>query len=87
MKREIETIRPEEIEKRSFELIEAELKTTPAEELKPIIKRVIHTSADFDYEDNLRFSEDVVKIAEKAIRNGACIVTDTNMAKAGINIE
>lgn len=85
MKREIETIRPEEIEKRSFELIEAELKTSPAEELKPIIKRVIHTSADFDYEDNLCFSEDVVKIAEKAIRNGACIVTDTNMAKAGIN--
>lgn len=85
MKREIETIRPEEIEKRSFELIEAELRTTPAEELKPIIKRVIHTSADFDYEDNLCFSEDVVRIAEKAIRNGACIVTDTNMAKAGIN--
>lgn len=85
MKRQIETIRPEEIEKRSFELIEAEMKTSPAEELKPIIKRVIHTSADFDYEDNLCFSEDVVKIAEKAIRNGACIVTDTNMAKAGIN--
>lgn len=85
MKRLIETLRPEEIEKRSFELIEAELKTSPPEELKPIIKRVIHTSADFDYEDNLCFSEDVVKIAEKAIRNGACIVTDTNMAKAGIN--
>ncbi|QHQ61262.1 precorrin-8X methylmutase [Anaerocolumna sedimenticola] len=76
---------PEEIEKRSFELIEAELKTQPDEELKPIIKRVIHTTADFDYAENLCFSDEVVKKALEAIKNGADIVTDTNMAKAGIN--
>lgn len=81
----IEIIKPEEIEKRSFELIEAELKTEPDPELKPIIKRVIHTTADFEYEKSLCFSKDAVKIATAAIKSGAGIVTDTNMAKAGIN--
>lgn len=52
---------------------------------EPIVKRCIHTSADFDYAKNLCFSEDVVEKALDAIRNGACIVTDTQMAKAGIN--
>ena len=51
----------------------------------PIIKRCIHTSADFDYAKNLCFSEDVVEKALKALKNGACIVTDTQMAKSGIN--
>ncbi len=85
MKLQADTLSPEEIEKRSFELIEAELKTKPDEELKPIIKRVIHTTADFDYAENLCFSDEVVKKALEAIKNGADIVTDTNMAKAGIN--
>ena len=50
-----------------------------------IVKRCIHTSADFDYADNLCFSSQAVEKAIEAIKNGACIVTDTQMAKAGIN--
>lgn len=77
---------PSDIEKRSFEIIESELgnKKIP-EEIKPIVMRVIHTSADFDYYDNLCFSENAVEIALKAIKNAAVFVTDTNMAKSGIN--
>ncbi|SES63787.1 precorrin-8X methylmutase [[Clostridium] polysaccharolyticum] len=82
----LEQVAPKEIEKRSFEIITEELKgrTFPADQ-DSIIKRAIHTSADFDYADNLCFSENAVAIAKEAILNGACIVTDTQMAKAGIN--
>lgn len=83
---ELEHVLPSEIEKRSFEIITEELdgRTFPEyEEL--VVKRVIHTSADFDYADNLRFSEGVVQKAIAAILDGACIVTDTQMAKSGIN--
>ncbi len=80
-----DTLPPEEIEKRSFELIETELKKELDPEQKPIIKRVIHTTADFDYADNLCFSDGAVKKALEALKNGADIVTDTNMGKAGIN--
>lgn len=82
----LEQVLPREIEKRSFEIITEELngRSFPAEQ-ESIIKRVIHTSADFDYADNLCFSENAVKLAKEAIQNGACIVTDTQMAKAGIN--
>lgn len=82
----LEKVLPREIEKRSFEIITEELqgRTFPPEQ-EAIIKRAIHTSADFDYADNLCFSEDAVKLAHEAIQNGACIVTDTQMAKAGIN--
>ena len=86
MKVELENVKPMEIEKRSFEIITEELGDTPlipGTEL--IVKRCIHTSADFDYADNLCFSPDVVERAMKAIKEGACIVTDTQMAKAGIN--
>lgn len=86
MKIELQKVLPADIEKRSFEIITEELgdRKIP-EDLAPIVKRVIHTSADFDYYDNMKFSEGVViKIAE-AIRRGACIVTDTQMAKSGIN--
>ena len=82
---ELERVLPMEIEKRSFEIIESELPHPIDPKLAPIIKRVIHTSADFDYADNLCFSEGVVEKAHEAIKNGACIVTDTQMAKAGIN--
>ena len=82
---ELERVLPMEIEKRSFEIIESELPHPIDPALAPIIKRVIHTSADFDYADTLCFSEDVVAKAHEAIKNGACIVTDTQMAKAGIN--
>lgn len=86
MKIELEQVVPKEIEARSFELITQELGDFP---LKPgteaIVKRCIHTSADFDYAKNLCFSEDAVKLAQEAIKSGASIVTDTQMAKAGIN--
>ena len=86
MKVELENVKPKEIETRSFEIITQELgdkKLIPGTEL--IVKRCIHTSADFDYADNLCFSEGAVEKAIEAIKNGACIVTDTQMAKAGIN--
>jgi len=77
---------PAEIEKRSFEIITQELGDTELDPLQaPIIKRVIHTTADFDYVENLCFSHDAVSRFQQAILNGACIVTDTQMAKAGIN--
>lgn len=81
----LEKVLPAEIEARSFEIISSELKKELPEELAPIIKRVIHTTADFDYAENLMFSENVVCLAREAIKNGASIVTDTNMAKSGIN--
>ncbi|MCI6731125.1 MAG: precorrin-8X methylmutase [Lachnospiraceae bacterium] len=85
MKVQLENVLPADIEKRSFEIIGEELgrELDPDQEL--IIKRCIHTSADFDYADNLKFSENAVQKAMEAIKKGAVIVTDTNMAKAGIN--
>lgn len=84
----IEYVLPEEIEKRSFEIISEELLQRgielPAEE-EMIIKRVIHTSADFDYAKTLCFSKGAVTRLKELIRSGADIVTDTNMALAGIN--
>lgn len=86
--RKIESLLPGEIEKRSFEIITEELLKRGihiAGEEAPIVKRVIHTSADFEYTKTLCFSKDAVKILKGLIRNGADIVTDTNMALAGIN--
>jgi precorrin-8X/cobalt-precorrin-8 methylmutase len=86
MKIELENVKPRDIESRSFAIITQELgdkKLLPGTEL--IVKRCIHTSADFDYADNLAFSEGVVEKAMAAIKGGACIVTDTQMAKSGIN--
>ena len=87
MKIELEAVLPEQIEERSFAIIERELpKDREIDALqKPVIKRVIHTTADFDYLDNLKFSAGAVEKAVEALRNGACIVTDTNMAKAGVH--
>ena len=85
---EIEIVKPEDIEKKSFELIEKELASmniSLPEQNAPVIKRVIHTTADFDFASTLRFSPDAVKIARRLIKNGADIITDTNMAKAGIS--
>ena len=86
MKIELENVKPREIETRSFEIITQELgdRKLP-EDQELIIKRCIHTSADFDYADNLCFSENAVEKAMDAIKGGACIVTDTQMAKSGIN--
>lgn len=85
---EIEFVLPSEIEKRSFQIIEQELKDKniilpKSQEL--VIKRAIHTTADFEYVDTLVFSENAVDKAKELIRQGADIVTDTNMALAGIN--
>lgn len=86
MKIELEKVLPAEIEKRSFEIITEELQGRAfLEDQELIIKRVIHTTADFEYADNLKFSEGAVSKAIEAIKSGACIVTDTQMAKAGIN--
>lgn len=82
----IENVAPMDIEKESFATITRELgDKVLAPEQAPIIKRVIHTTADFDYADNLYFSEDAVEKAKAAILGGAHIVTDTQMAYSGIN--
>ena len=88
MKIELENVKPRDIERRSFEIITEELgeknaQLIPGTEL--IVKRCIHTSADFDYADNLCFSEDVVNKALEALKAGESIVTDTRMAWSGIN--
>jgi precorrin-8X/cobalt-precorrin-8 methylmutase len=83
----LENIAPQDIEGRSFAIIEAELEHSPDPELAPIIKRVIHATADFSYADTLCFSDNVKEIALNALRAGAHIITDTNMAKAGVNQE
>lgn len=84
----IEFVLPEEIEKRSFAIISEELQqrniVLPKEE-EMVTKRVIHTSADFEYADTLMYSENAVTIAKELLRQGADIVTDTNMTLAGIN--
>lgn len=86
MRKEIEVMLPEEIEKRSFEMITSELGDRKLQEPEAsIIKRVIHTSADFEYVDALSITEHAIEKAREAIKEGAWIVTDTNMAKAGIN--
>jgi len=83
---ELEYVLPKDIEHRSFEIIEAELggRKLP-DDIKPIVMRAIHTTADFDYYDNMYFSVGAVEKALAAIAEGAVFITDTNMAKAGIN--
>ena len=84
----IEHVLPEDIEHRSFEIISEELQNrgiTLPSETEMVTKRVIHTSADFDYAQTMTYSPNAVAIAKELIQNGADIVTDTNMALAGIN--
>lgn len=85
MRIELENVLPGDIEKKSFEIIESELPHPIDEKLAPIIKRVVHTTADFDYVDSLYFSDNILEVAFEALKNGATIVTDTNMGKSGIN--
>lgn len=80
--------KPEEIEEKSFEIIDYELRQRgivlpKAQDM--VTRRVIHTTADFDYADTLVYSTDAVETAKNLILQGADIVTDTNMALAGIN--
>ena len=76
---------PEEIERASMAIIGREMGdwAGPAENL-PILKRVIHTTADFDFVRNLRFSPNAVWLGREALRRGITVVTDTAMAAAGI---
>lgn len=84
----IEYCRPQDIEKRSFEIIDGELSrrgiVIPEKE-RPVTMRVIHTTADFSYTETLKYSEGAVDRALSLLRSGCDIVTDTNMAKAGIS--
>ena len=87
-RREIERFKPEEIEKRSFAIISEELDHMGIilqKEQEMVTKRVIHTSADFEYAHTLCYSEHAVEIAKQLLREGADIVTDTNMAWSGVN--
>ena len=83
---ELQRVAPADIEARSMEIIGQELgdRVFPADQL-PVIKRAIHTSADFDYADNLVFSSDAVAAGIAAIKGGCTIVTDTQMAFSGVN--
>ena len=84
----IEHVLPADIERRSFEIISEELKERAIvlpKDQEMVTKRAIHTSADFDYAKTMMYSENAVEIAKELIRNGADIVTDTNMGKSGIN--
>ncbi len=86
MKVQLQKVLPAEIERRSFEIIGEELGNICLDSVnEPVIKRVIHTTADFDYARTLCFSEKAVEKGIAAIKAGACIVTDTQMARSGIN--
>lgn len=76
---------PAEIERRSFEIIGEKLGGAVDAQNINIIKRVIHTTADFDYAQNLVFSPDALRAAKDALTAGARLVTDTRMAEAGVN--
>jgi precorrin-8X/cobalt-precorrin-8 methylmutase len=78
-------MKPEEIEKLSFQIIEQEIGTrNVADDHWPIIRRMIHTSADFEYKEMVRIHPCAVKTGMEAIRSGKKIITDTNMARVGI---
>ena len=78
-------MKPQQIETLSFKIIEDEAKNHGFDTLHwPVVRRMIHTSADFDYIESIRFSEKAVENGIKAIQNGCKIFTDTNMARVGI---
>lgn len=83
---ELKEVLPMDIENCSMKIIGEELGEVHLDhEKESIVKRVIHTSADFDYARNLRFSEGVVEKALTILKQGVTIVTDTKMACVGIN--
>lgn len=78
-------MRPEEIETESFRIIEEEARDHPWSETEwPVVRRVIHASADFEYVRSMLFSPGAVARGVAAIRGGRGMVTDTTMALAGI---
>jgi precorrin-8X/cobalt-precorrin-8 methylmutase len=79
-------LRPEEIEAESFRIIDTEVGVHPWSPAEwPVVRRAIHTSADFDYACSMVFSTGAVAKGIDALRRGRGIVTDTNMALAGIS--
>lgn len=88
MDAEFLTVSPSEIEAESFRIITEILNENNIylpDDIAPVVKRVIHTTADFSFADTLYFSKDVINIARELIFSSATIVTDTNMTLAGIN--
>ncbi|MCX4328101.1 MAG: precorrin-8X methylmutase [Lachnospiraceae bacterium] len=88
MKIQLENVTPAGIENRSMEIISQELRSRGIildQKKAPVIKRAIHASADFDYAENLYFSDNVIPHTLNLLRNGTSIVTDTKMALSGIN--
>src|SRR6185369_12791255 len=79
-------MKPEEIEEESFRIIDAEAGDHgwPGSEW-PVVRRAIHTSADFEYAQSMVFSDIAVAKAVSALRSGVGIVTDTNMALSGLS--
>ena len=78
-------MKPMEIEEKSMAIIESELRVALAEDIKPIVKRVIHATADFSFAESMRFTPGVVSLMRDMLKSGATIVTDTNMALSGIS--
>ena len=78
-------MKPDEIERRSMAIIESELTVALDDEIRPIVLRVIHATADFSFAGSLRFSPGVVGLMRKMLCRGASVITDTRMALAGIN--
>jgi len=78
-------MKPAEIEALSFKIIDQEVGPHDfSSDQWSVVQRMIHTSADFDYRDTVRFHPDAMTAGIKAIRNGKTIVTDTNMARVGM---
>ena len=82
---QLQRVEPSQIEARSMENISSELKIPLPPENEAVILRAIHTTADFDYAENLCFSPKAVELGVDALRRGTDIVTDTTMAMSGIN--
>lgn len=79
---------PADIERTSLSIIRAELQERQIqlpEDSAAVIERVIHTTADFDYAQTMRFTPDAVRLGVEAMRRGAVLITDTNMARAGVS--
>ncbi|HSW65095.1 MAG TPA: precorrin-8X methylmutase [Dissulfurispiraceae bacterium] len=79
-------LKPSEIEPGSFALInqELDLDTIPAEH-RPVVQRVIHATADFEYADTMRFHPDAISAGIGVVRTGRNILTDVEMVRTGIN--
>ncbi len=78
-------MKPQEIEDLSFKIIEKEAGEHPfSDDQWPIVRRMIHTSADFEYIQTIRFYPDAIQKGIQAIQEGCHIITDTNMARVGI---